>query len=106
MTESDYPYKISKNLNCFYDPKKAKVKVENYMHIDADEEIMKKALVQKGPIAAAVSSKNLSLYKSGIVLGKDCGNDLDHAIVIVGYGNEQGKDYWIIKNSYGNEWGE
>ena len=44
------------------------------------------------------------MYKSG-VYSKKCGTDLDHGILLTGYGQLKGADYWKCKNSWGNDWG-
>ena len=46
------------------------------------------------------------LYKGGIISGSSCGTNLDHAVNMVGYGTENGQDFWILRNSYGTSWGE
>lgn len=58
-----------------------------------------KEAVARQPIAAMVDSRNWVTYKGGIF--SDCGTDLDHAVLIIGYTS----DYWIVKNSWGTQWG-
>jgi len=46
------------------------------------------------------------MYTGGILDTTKCGHDLDHAVTAVGYGNEDGKEYLIVRNSWGADWGE
>jgi C1A family cysteine protease len=64
-------------------------------------------LIRYGPIPVGVDSKsfNFELYKRGILKKGDCGGEIDHAVTVVGFGIEHGSRYWIVKNSWGKNWG-
>lgn len=61
--------------------------------------------VASGPVAVSVAADAWSLYDSGIFDG-DCGNIVDHAVTLFGYGKQGAEKYWIVKNSWGGDWGE
>lgn len=65
------------------------------------------AVANVGPIAISVAAgaSGWQLYGGGVYSG-DCGYDQDHAVQLVGYGTDKGKDYWLVRNSWGAEWGE
>jgi C1A family cysteine protease len=67
---------------------------------------MKAALV-KQPVAVAIEADQASFqtYTSG-VLTKNCGTQLDHGVLAVGYGTENGVDYFLVKNSWSASWGD
>jgi C1A family cysteine protease len=67
-------------------------------------------LVNEGPISVAIDAahKSFVFYANGVFYEPECGNkpdDLDHAVLLVGYGNIYGQDYWLIKNSWSTYWG-
>lgn len=62
-----------------------------------------------GPVSTLIDASNLKKYSSGIVSGEQCSNtqeDLNQAVLVVGYGSDNGTNYWIVKNSWGSKWGE
>lgn len=80
-----------------------------------NEDYLKAAIATVGPIAVAIdaSQNDFHLYSEGIYYNADCSsgatdpeNELDHAVLAIGYGTEDGQDYWLIKNSWGTSWGE
>lgn len=48
---------------------------------------------------------SINYYFQGVFTG-NCGTSVDHAVVVVGYGSESGLDYWLVRNSWGTNWGE
>lgn len=74
---------------------------------------MKQTLFSKGPLSVAINaSLGLQMYTGGIYNGGrflKCSSDvnkLNHGVLAVGYGSDNGTDFWIIKNSWGANWGE
>jgi len=69
-------------------------------------EPLMRALAEHGPVAVSVAADQWSMYEAGIYDG--CGKDnvINHAVVAVGYGEEDGDKYWNIQNSWGSDWGE
>jgi len=71
---------------------------------DAD---IKSMLVSKGPISVAINANQMQFYSSGIDTAGVCNwGQPNHGVLLVGYGKDKGKDYWIIKNSWSDSWGE
>ncbi|KAK7291085.1 hypothetical protein RIF29_05966 [Crotalaria pallida] len=106
-SEEDYPYKAVDGI-CDQYRKNAKVVViDGYEDVPTyDENALLKAVANQ-PVSVAVEGggREFQLYQSGIFTGR-CGTALDHGVGVVGYGTENGKDYWIVRNSWGANWGE
>merc|ERR1712087_165109 len=63
------------------------------------------AVAKTGPVAIALDASNFPLYEKGVFHAK--GFNLNHAVVLVGYGtDDEGGDYWLVRNSWGSYWGE
>ncbi|KAG8384343.1 hypothetical protein BUALT_Bualt04G0108300 [Buddleja alternifolia] len=105
-TDHDYPYR-GINRKCEPSRKNAKVvSIDGYEDVPDDEKALQRAVAHQ-PVSVAIeaSGRTLQLYSSGVFNG-ECGTQLDHGVVVVGYGSENGLDYWIVRNSWGSNWGE
>ncbi|CAH1391946.1 unnamed protein product [Nezara viridula] len=109
QSESSYPYEGIDN-RCRYNKDKVVpgTQVKAYTDIQSmDDDALQAAVATVGPVSIAVSAGNngFMFYEGGVFDGETCG-DLDHGILLVGYGSEDGEDYWLVKNSWGPRWGE
>jgi len=57
-------------------------------------------------VAVEANNSVLMNYSGGIITSPYCGTNLDHAVVVVGYGSESGREYFLVRNSWGTSWGE
>ncbi|CAK9135354.1 unnamed protein product [Ilex paraguariensis] len=106
-SEEDYPYK-GRDGRCDQYRKNAKVvAIDGYEDVTPNSEKALKKAVANQPISIAIEAggRAFQFYSSGVFTG-ECGTALDHGVVAVGYGSENGKDYWIVRNSWGPDWGE
>ncbi|XP_058765725.1 cysteine proteinase mucunain-like [Vicia villosa] len=106
-SEEDYPNQ-EREGKCDQAKKNTKVvSIDGYENVTRyNENALKKAMAhQPVTVAFEASGRALQLYQSGVFSG-NCGTSLDHGVVVVGYGSENGIDYWLVRNSWGTNWGE
>jgi KDEL-tailed cysteine endopeptidase len=108
MTESAYPY-TGRAATCKYNSNSAgSVRVAGYKMVTANSPSALMAAVSVNPVAIALCarSSNFRYYKSGIMSSTACGTCLDHAVILIGYGTQNGVPFWLVRNSWGTGWGE
>jgi len=105
-TEQSYPYRGADGwctqgqpgaqISAFYD-------VPPY-----NEPAMQQALASYGPLSIALEADQqvFQFYSGGVLDSAECGQQMDHAVLIVGYGMDGGRPYWTVRNSWGPTWGE
>lgn len=80
-------------------------KISTYTEVTVNSDKAMMTALSQQPVAVAIYATNgFQLYKSGVFTEK-CGTDLNHGVLLVGYSSQDGLDYYILKNSWGIEWG-
>lgn len=103
--DSDFPYRYSQK-KCPSIRLWSHIRVSDYKVLMIDdnpkaEQQLEYILHKYGPVAVGIDSSSMDNYRGGIFPSEMCSNDIDHAVTIVGYT----KNAWIIKNSWGKDWG-
>lgn len=76
--------------------------------VKPNDQVSLKAATFIGPVAVALSADTVYFqsYSSGVLTSKSCYTQLNHGVLVVGYGEENGNKYWLVKNSWGDSWGD
>ena len=109
--ESTYPYTsgAGQTGSCLFEEASAtSVSVASYVNVTPSNKAQMKAALDQQPLAVAIEADKMvfQTYSSGVLTSSRCGTNLDHAVLAVGYGTEDGQDYWLVKNSWNTTWGD
>ncbi|XP_029083747.1 cathepsin S isoform X2 [Monodon monoceros] len=94
---------------CQYDAKNRAATCSRYIELPfGSEDALKEAVANKGPVSVAVDARHSSffLYRSGVYYDPLCTQTVNHGVLVIGYGNLNGRDYWLVKNSWGLNFGD
>ncbi|KPP77145.1 cathepsin K-like [Scleropages formosus] len=108
-SEEAYPY-VGQDQTCAYNKSGKAASCRGYKEIPkGKEKALQVAVANVGPVSVGIdaSLSSFQLYKRGVYYDADCSSEMiNHAVLVVGYGvTPKGKKYWIVKNSWGEDWG-
>jgi len=109
-TERAYPYEAEDD-QCRYKPDQSGATDSGFVDLpEGDEKKLMKAVATVGPVSVAIdaSHESFQFYSQDVYYEPECSStQLDHGVLVVGYGtDESGNDYWLVKNSWGESWGD
>ena len=110
-TESAYPYVSGTTQTNGACQKSCSIvsgsDVSNPVAVAANSDSAMMTAIAQQPVSIAIEADQSSfqLYKSGVFTGS-CGTNLDHGVLLVGYGSSSAGDYYILKNSWSSSWGD
>jgi len=105
QTEDDYPYRA---MDGSCRKGNGVGTVSGYHDVQRGSASQLRAALNKQTVSVAIEADRsiFQFYKSGVLTSEECGTHLDHGVVAVGYGTENGNDYFLVRNSWGTSWGD
>jgi cathepsin L len=107
--EAAYPYTAA-NGNCAFNPSRvANHSVTGYTDVTAYAPAQLRAAIATGPVSIAIQANQavFQQYTHGVIANDgSCGEQLDHAVLAIGYGTLNGKQFILVRNSWGATWGD
>lgn len=104
-TEAAYPYTATDGT-CVSQGLSVAATIKGFKDVPTNSETALMAAISIQPVSVAVEAdQNSFQFYAGGVMTKTCGTNLDHGVLAVGYGTSGGQDYYLVKNSWGTDWG-
>ena len=105
--ESDYAY-TAQTGTCHASDYSGVTTDAGYQMITQNSSSALMASIEAAPTSVAIEADKIAFqgYTSGILNSDACGTQLDHGVLAVGYGTENGQAYYLVKNSWGASWGD
>ena len=108
-TEESYPY-LAEDGTCHYKAAYRGATDSGFVDMPhGDEDKLKEGVATVGPMSIAIdaSHQSFQLYQDGVYSDDACSSqELDHGVLVVGYGTYENQDYWLVKNSWAATWGD
>jgi cathepsin L len=107
-TEVSYPYTAADGTTCNYNAANSGATLKSFTNVQTGSESDLLAKVTLGPVSVAIdaSQNSFQLYTGGVYNEPACSSTaLDHGVLAIGWGVDSGSAYWLVKNSWGTDWG-
>jgi C1A family cysteine protease len=102
---ADYPY-TARDGRCSFSKALAKVQISKFVDVNSNDCTGLVSALSQQPASVAIAANAIMFYSSGVFANSACGTSLNHGVTAVGYGADNGQNYYIVRNSWGAGWGE
>ena len=110
-TADNYPYHLPSRMGECKVERPVRRASLGYRQVPKDELSLQRALVQYGPLSVIINSAGIKDIspRADYIYSRSCSTSCGehcHVVLLIGYGSNSNGDYWLIKNSWGADWGD